>query len=148
VYNKEEVSPQVERSSTMTRRQPGYIRLIHILFAVTATLMGVILVLTPYKVQAEGNEPTTTPTATITLMPSETPVPTETPQEDVLPNQSDKSVDENVAPLLPADEQPSPTEGGLFQGTNMCLIGGIVLGAIVVMVMVVFGVIQRIRANP
>lgn len=106
-----------------------------------------ITMITGKIAQAEGNEPTITPTATNTLVPSETPMPTESLlfESPTLP--PGYTVEEKVVPQAPdttLDEVQPKT--GLFQGTNLCLIGAIVVGAIAVMVLVVFGVVQRVRA--
>ena len=58
------------------------------------------------------------------------------------------SFDENAAPLPLGNAEPETKfQTGSLGGPNLCLIGGIVVGIIVVMVMVVFGVIQHIRAE-
>jgi hypothetical protein len=112
------------------------------------------LLLESSQVRAEGNEPTLTPTETITLTlpPTETPTPTEETQmgelqvEESTPEVKSVPLDENAAAVQPADAPPaSTTSKSIFQGANLCLVGAIVFGVIVVMVMVVYGIIQRMR---
>jgi hypothetical protein len=110
------------------------------------------LVGNPKRVGAEGNEPTNTPiptataTSTIAVVPSETPLPADAQLEDKSLAQPDVSIDDNAAPLPPSEsEAQSSSLMGSLGSANLCLIGAIVIGTIVVVVMVVFGVIQRIR---
>jgi len=113
------------------------------LFLVLICLMGF-----PNFAKGEGNEPTVTPTATNTLLPSETPIPSETPQGETEIIQSDASFDQNAAPLPPVDAQAeSKSFLSKLQGTNLCLIGVIVVTLIIVMVMVVYGVIQKTQVG-
>lgn len=113
-------------------------------------LVGVLLAILPNHAQAEGNEPTITPvpTATFTLAPTDTPTATEAPLEAKSITQPEVSFDENAAPLSPGNTESEPKSlTDSMGGANLCLIGAIVVGTIVVMVMVVFGVIQRIRVD-
>jgi cytoskeletal protein RodZ len=129
-------------------------KLFKLLAVSVLSLISFVLLLESFQVRAEGNEPTLTPTETITLTlpPSETPTPTEETQTDELQVEEStlesKSVllDENAAAVQPAEAPPaSTTSKSIFQGTNLCLVGAIVFGVIVVMIMVVYGIIQRIR---
>lgn len=116
----------------------------------SACFLGFLLAFFPVQAFAEGNEPTITPlpTSTSTLAPTFTPSPTEELLEDKSVTQPDLTFDENAAPLSPNSAEPeSKSLIDSFGGTNLCLIGGIVLGTIVVIIMVVFGVVQRIRVE-
>ncbi len=123
------------------------------LLTVFALCLGVFLFFfSPTGVEAEGNEPTNTPLPTWTPIPEVNIIPTETQVLDDSAlleksiSQPDISFDDNASPLSPSDEGTQPKSLTASLGsTNLCLIGGIVLGTIVVMIMVVFGVIQRIR---
>jgi len=138
----------------MVRQGTGFIKSTNLIILIIFLLMGCPLLVFPKQVEAEGNEPTNTPmptateTPTITLMPSDTPVPEDSSLEAKSITQPDISFDNNAAPLSTGDEDSQP--GSLTDTlgrTNLCLIGVIVLGTIVVIVMVVFGVIQRVRAE-
>jgi hypothetical protein len=109
-------------------------------------------VVNPKHVNAEGNEPTNTPiptataTQTIAIVPSDTPLPSDAQLEDKSLTQPDVSFDDNAVPLPPSEgETQSSSLMGSLGSANLCLIGAIVIGTIIVVVMVVFGVIQRIR---
>jgi hypothetical protein len=120
------------------------------MIVLSACFLGILLAFIPVHAFAEGNEPTITPlpTSTATLAPTNTPTPTEELLEDKSITQPDLTFDENAAPLSPNSTEPeSNSLIDSLGGANLCLIGGIVLGTIVVIVMVVFGVIQRIRVE-
>jgi hypothetical protein len=127
------------------------------LLAVPVLLLTSFVLLFGYsQVRAEGNEPSVTPTVTLTLTlpPSETPAPKEeiqTGESQVeAPTLEEKSVllDQNAAAVqaTPAP-QTSTASKSPFQGTNLCLVGAIVVCVILVMMMVVYGIIQRMRSG-
>jgi hypothetical protein len=125
-----------------------------ILTLVILILVASALFVCPDQVEAEGNEPTSTPLPTATETPTLTLLPTDTPDQDLSSleaktvSQPDIAVDNNAAPL-PAGEQnvQSGNQNETLGRTNLWLIGAIVLGMIFIMIMVVFGVIQRVRAE-
>ena len=136
----------------MVRQGTGLHKLTNQLIPLTFCLMSILLMVLPKHAKAEGNEPTNTPlptaTSTITLAPSDTPTATEVPLEAKSITQPDVSFDENAAPLPPGSADPEPKSlTDSLGGANLCLIGGIVVGTIAVMVMVVFGIVQRIRVD-
>lgn len=138
----------------MTRQRKYLQKTVGFLFVYSLILGGIFLGIITTPTLAEGNEPTNTPVPTATATPTATLVPTEPTgqsgdqlESKVIP-QPEVSFDENAAPISSESDQPEP--GGLLRslgGTNLCLIGAIVVGTIAVMVMVVFGVVQRIRAE-
>ena len=141
----------------MASRQKDLNRTLYLLLLLAVVLIGALITLAPGQVRAEGNPPTATPTITLTTAPPPTLEPTtepvdedsgtgskgiegDTPQDDAQDEtQKGTSPDDNAAPI-----SNSPTSG-LF-GTNLCLVGVIVVAATIVMFMVVYGVIQRVRS--
>jgi hypothetical protein len=138
----------------MASRLKDINRIFYLLLLLAVVLIGALISLAPGQVQAEGNPPTITPTITLTVAPPPTLEPVDTPVEDNTDveakgvevdqtggdeTQGNTPPDDNAAPI-----SNSPT-GGLF-GANLCLIGAIVVAATIVMFMVVYGVIQRVRS--
>lgn len=126
----------------------GASRFFSLLVSISLVWLVLLLAGVPHKAQAEGNEPTATltptVTITITLPPTDTPIPT-----------SDQAQQEDVSKELPASEIGNITPASSGQTapksltesigpTNLCLIGAIVIATILVMVIVVYGVIQRV----
>lgn len=143
----------------MASRQKDFNQTFYLLLLLAVVLMGALITFAPSQVRAEGNPPTNTPTITLTVAPAPTLEPTletgagdsETGSKGIdgsqtggdeaqgTDNQESTSPDDNAAPI-----SNSPTSG-LF-GTNLCLVGVIVVAASIVMFMVVYGVIQRVRS--
>lgn len=126
----------------------GASRFLSLLVSISWVWLVILLAGVPQKAHAEGNEPTATltPTVTITvtLPPTDTPIPT-----------SDQVQAEDVSKELPVAEIGNDTPASSGQTapksltssigrTNLCLIGAIVVATILVMVIVVYGVIQRV----
>jgi len=125
-------------------------RNLFVLLFLAVVLISTLTTLTHGQVLAEGNPPTETPTITLTTAPPPTSEPTtepvdedsgtgskeiegDTPQDDAQDEtQIGTSPDDNAAPI-----SNSPTGG---------LVGVIVVAATIVMFMVVYGVIQRVRS--
>jgi hypothetical protein len=68
-------------------------------------------------------------------LPVESPTPEDTAADEV-PKTGPTQVSDNTAGNRPIS--------GLY-GTNLCLVGAIVLASILVIIMVVYGVMQRVR---
>ena len=129
-------------------------RIASILTLVVLTLVMSALFVCPDQVKAEGNEPTSTPLPTATETPTLTLVPTDTPVQDLSSLeaktvlQPDIAVDNHAAPVAAGEQNvQSGNQNETLGRTNLWLMVAIVLGMIFVMIMVVFGVIQRVRAE-
>jgi hypothetical protein len=117
------------------------------LMLIVLGLLGVFIIAIPVRVYAEGVGPTITSSPTTTLTPTNTPDPgLDLPVESATPESQETDTEPKSGPTLVGDAaavRSTPTSG-LF-GTNLCLVGAIVLASIVVIVMVVYGVMQRVR---
>lgn len=128
-------------------------KIVSLLTLIILIVVANVLFVCPQQVKAEGNEPTITPiptateTPTITLAPTDTSVPDQSSLDAKTISQPDIALDNNAAPLPAGSDTQSSNQNGNLGRTNLWLIGAIVLGMIFVMIMVVFGVIQRIRVE-
>jgi hypothetical protein len=162
-YNKDMKTFQVERRVKMVPHQPSFFRRCCTVLFITIILVGLVFAASFSPAQAEGNPPTNTPPPTSTLTPSITPSPTtesqseggEAPPENNPVETSevvDKSVEqeagpENAAPVQVDEQQTdSASQPGDLSSANLCLIGAIVVVSIIVMIMIVYGIFQRVRA--
>jgi hypothetical protein len=138
----------------MKSQNSGPLRLNNLLLILVFLLMVSLQIVNSEQVYAEGNEPTNTPiptstvTATITLVPTDTQVPMGDNLDNESPQQPVVTIEDNASAPPSGNYQTEPKSiTQSLGGTNLCLIGAIVLGMMVVMVMVVYGVMQRIRTE-
>ena len=147
----------------MVPHQPSLLKRCSTLLFASLIVLGWVLLALSTPAQAEGNPPTNTPPPTSTLTPSITPSPTTESQSEggeAPPENNpvetrevvDKSVEqetgpENAAPVQGEDQQASSaSQPGDLLNANLCLIGAIVVVSIIVMIMIVYGIFQRVRA--
>ena len=121
------------------------------LFLLTS-IAGLIFLALPLQTQAGPGGPTETPTSSSTpWWPTDTPVPQVTPEVTVTLSTIIDLATQAVQPEPVATEEAlQDTPGGfslnsLF-GINQCLIALIVLSLIAITVMVLYQVVQRMRA--
>lgn len=116
-------------------------------------VVSLFFALSPNDVLADSNEATPISTNTATPLPSFTPVPAalENTATEFVVNIPvvQNSNNENIESVASAEEQAASAPSSFIQsisGVNQCLIGAIVLGLIAITIMVIYGVVQRIRA--
>jgi len=108
-------------------------------------LMSFGLFTLPNQVHADAG-PTDTPAVTPTWPPTWTPEPTSEPQFDLPPPEQPTLAPDTFVETSPDNVGPSSILQSMSP-TNLCLVGAVVIGAIIFMVMVVWGVIQRMQSN-
>ena len=116
-------------------------------------MVSLFFALSPDDALADSNEATPVPTNTATPLPSFTPTPAAAVEiaTEVIVNIPivQNSNPENIPPAPPVEEQATSAPSSFIQsisGVNQCLIGAIVLGLVAITIMVIYGVVQRIRA--
>lgn len=127
----------------MIYRQTGLQGFTKLLIFSIFVVMSVAIAVHPQAAQAEGNEPTFTPTVSVTLPPTDTPMPTETPQEEGTDLEAKNLENPGDAVALSAGST-EPEARSWVTTPNLCLIGAIVVVAIGVIVMVVLGVMRTV----
>ena len=138
----------------MSIRTPGVSRFLLIINCILALWLGMVFAGAPSPVHADSNDPTatSTPTATVavTLPPTDTPLPTIEPtqeenaaQEDTTAKGVDVSQGDSAAQSSMEESGPKPWTDSL-RLIDLVLLAAIVLVTIAVMILVVYGIIQRL----